>query len=51
MKTFQVTIIRSQYEYYEVEAENEEEALERYHGYSPYDTETIDVSYEDAKEA
>ena len=49
MKTFLVTIVRSQYEYYEVHA-NSEEALESYHGYNPTDTETIDVSFEDAKE-
>lgn len=53
LKTFKVTIIRSQYEYYEyyeVHANSEEEALESYHGYNPTDTETIDVSFEDAKE-
>ena len=49
LKTFLVTIVRSQYEYYEVHA-NSEEALESYHGYNPTDTETIDVSFEDAKE-
>lgn len=49
MKTFLVTIVRSQYEYYEVHANSEEE-LESYHGYNPTDTETIDVSFEDAKE-
>lgn len=50
MKAFKVTIIRSQYEYYEVDANSKEEALEIYHGYNPDDTETIDVSYEDAEE-
>ena len=50
MKTFLVTIVRSQYEYYEVHANSEEEALESYHGYNPTDTETIDVSFDDAKE-
>lgn len=50
LKTFKVTIIRSQYEYYEVDANSKEEALEIYHGYNPDDTETIDVSYEDAEE-
>ena len=49
LKTFKVTIVRSQYEYYEVHANSEEE-LESYHGYNPDDTETIDVSFEDAKE-
>ena len=34
----------------EVHANSEEEALESYHGYNPTDTETIDVSFEDAKE-
>ena len=50
LKTFLVTIVRSQYEYYEVHANSEEEALESYHGYNPTDTETIDVSFVDAKE-
>ena len=50
MKTFLVTIVRSQYEYYEVHANSSELALESYYGYNPTDTETIDVSFEDAKE-
>lgn len=46
MKTFRVTIIRSQYEYYEVEAETEEEASDIYLNSSPVDTDTIDISNE-----
>lgn len=50
MKTFQVTIIRSQYEYYEVEAETEEEALDKYSDSDPYETDTIDISFSDVRE-
>ena len=50
MKAFKVTIIITQYDYYEVYAKSKKEALESYHGYNPTDTETIDVSFEDAKE-
>ena len=50
MKAFKVTIIISQYDYYEVYAKSKKEALESYHGYNPEDTETINISYEDAEE-
>ena len=33
-----------------INAKSKEEALESYHGYNPEDTETIDISYEDAEE-
>lgn len=48
LKEYGVVVRVSQY--YSVQAESEEEALESYHGYNPTDTETIDVSFEDAKE-
>ena len=50
LKTYKITIIRSQYEYYEVQAKSEEEALEIYTDYNPDETETIDISYEEAVE-
>ena len=48
LKEYGVVVRVSQY--YSVQAESEKEALESYHGYNPTDTETIDVSFEDAKE-
>ena len=50
MKTFIVTKIVSQYEYYEVEAESAKEAEELTYGMEPDETDTIDVSFSDTQE-
>ena len=50
MKTFRVTKIVSQYEYYEVEAKSAEEAEGLTYDMEPDEIDVIDVSYSDTQE-
>ena len=50
LKTFRVTKIVSQYEYYDVEAKSAEEAEDLASGMDPDDIDVIDVSYTDTQE-